>query len=237
MAQAVDLVLGGAAGADRRVSDLLPWLTDTFGRAPADPKPFERALTHGSQDTANYQRLEFLGDRVLGLVIAEWLFQLFPREPEGRLNDRFHALVNGATCADVARELGVRAHLKLGKQARDDGAFDSDNVLGDAAEALIGAWYLEAGYDAARAFVRRAWGDRATKLAKAPQHPKAALQEWAAAHNRKPPEYRVLDRSGPDHAPSYVVAVVVGGDEARAPGTTKREAETAAAAKLMERLA
>ena len=213
------------------------WLADLFGRAPADPRPFERALTHGSQDTANYQRLEFLGDRVLGLVVAEWLFELFPHEPEGRLNDRFHALVNGVTCAGVARDLGVRAHLKLGKQARDDGAFESDNVLGDAAEALIGAWYLEAGYDAARDFVRRAWGDRARKLAKAPQHPKAALQEWAAANNRKPPEYRVLDRSGPDHAPHYVVAVGVGRDAAEAAGATKREAETAAARALMERLA
>ena len=216
---------------------LSAWLADIFGRAPADPKPFERALTHGSQDTRNYQRLEFLGDRVLGLVIAEWLFELFPREPEGRLNDRFHALVNGATCADVARELGVRAHLKLGKQARDDGAFESDNVLGDAAEALIGAWYLDAGYDAARAFVRRAWGDRATRLAKAPQHPKAALQEWAAANERGVPAYRVVDRSGPDHSPRYVVAVALGGHEAQANGTTKREAETAAARALLEAIA
>ena len=219
------------------MSDLHGWLADTLGRAPADVAAFERALTHGSQDAANYQRLEFLGDRVLGLVIAEWLFELFPLEPEGQLNDRLHALVNGATCADVARDLGVRAHLKLGKQARDDGAHDSDNVLGDAAEALIGAWYLEAGYDAARAFVRRAWGDRARKLSKAPQHPKAALQEWAAAHGRKPPEYRVLDRSGPDHAPRYVITVAVGRDTAEATGTTKREAEAAAAGKLMERLA
>ena len=236
MAEAVDVVLGRALGEDRRVSDLAPWLAKTFGRAPTDPKPFERALTHGSQDAANYQRLEFLGDRVLGLVIAEWLFELFPREPEGQLNDRFHALVNGATCAEVARALGVRAHLKLGKQARDDGAFESDNVLGDAAEALIGAWYLEAGYDAARDFVRGAWGDRARKLLKAPQHPKAALQEWAAANNRKPPEYRVLDRSGPDHAPRYVVTVAVGREVVEATGTTKREAETAAARMLMERL-
>lgn len=234
----MDVVHRGAAGPDRGVSEpLTQWLADLFGRPPADHKPFEQALTHGSQDTANYQRLEFLGDRVLGLVVAEWLFELFPREPEGRLNDRFHALVNGVTCAEVARELGVRAYLKLGKQARDDGAFDSDNVLGDAAEALIGAWYLEAGYDAARDFVRRAWGDRARKLAKAPQHPKAALQEWAAANNRKPPEYRVLDRSGPDHAPHYVVAASVGREAAEATGTTKREAETAAARALMERLA
>ena len=234
----MDLVHRGAPQPDRRVSEpFADWLAELFGRPLADPKPYERALTHVSQAEANYERLEFLGDRVLGLVVAEWLLEMYPGDAEGRVNDRFHALVNGATCADVAREWGVRAHLRLGKQARDDGAHDSDNVLGDAMEALIGAWYLESGYDAARAFVRRAWGTRAEDLVKPPQHPKAALQEWAAAHNRKPPAYRVLDRSGPDHAPHYAIAVKVGREEAEATGTTKREAETAAAKALMARLA
>ena len=95
-------------------------------------------MTHGSQAAENYERLEFLGDRVLGLVMAEWLWEQFPAEPEGQLSRRLNSLVTGAVCADVARDLGVREHLRLGKQARDDGASDSDNVLGDVMEALIG---------------------------------------------------------------------------------------------------
>jgi hypothetical protein len=139
-------------------ADLPGWLTATFGRLPADIAPYQRALTHGSQAAENYERLEFLGDRVLGLVMAEWLWELFPKEPEGNLSKRLNALVTGAVCADIARELGVRAHLKLGKQARDDGAYESDNILGDVLEALIGAWYIEAGLDGARSFIRAAWG-------------------------------------------------------------------------------
>jgi ribonuclease-3 len=218
-------------------SDLAGWLAATFGRAPADPAPFERALTHGSQAAANYERLEFLGDRVLGLIMAEWLWELFPDEPEGQLSKRFNALVTGPICAAIARELEVRPHLRLGKQARDDGASESDNVLGDVMEALIGAWYLEAGLDAARSFVRAAWGDRVAAGAKAPQHPKSQLQEWAAAHNRRPPDYVVSDRSGPHHAPRFTVTVSVGKlATASATGANKQEAETAAAKALLEQL-
>jgi len=221
---------------DRRgilTSGLDGWLAGLFGRAPADPAPFARALTHGSQATENYERLEFLGDRVLGLLMAEWLWDVFPREAEGQLSKRLNALVTGAVCAEVAREIGVRDHLKLGKQARDDGALDSDNVLGDVMEALIGAWYREAGIDAARDFVRKSWGARVHADAKAPQHPKSALQEWAAAHNRRTPDYAVTDRSGPHHAPRFTVTVSVGKDTASASGANKQEAETAAAAALL----
>ena len=236
----MDLVQRGAMGADRRrvlSGDLAGWLAATFGRAPADAAPFERALTHGSQAAANYERLEFLGDRVLGLIMAEWLWQLFPEEPEGQLSKRFNALVTGPVCAAIARELGVRPHLRLGKQARDDGASESDNVLGDVMEALIGAWYLEAGLDAARTFVRAAWGDRVAAGAKAPQHPKSPLQEWAAANNRRPPDYVVSDRSGPHHAPRFTVTVSIGKlATASATGANKQEAETAAAKALLEKL-
>jgi ribonuclease-3 len=230
---------GGTRQPDRGrfLSDLATWLAATFGRAPADPAPFARALTHGSQAAENYERLEFLGDRVLGLVMAEWLFELFPAEPEGQLSKRLNALVTGAVCAEIAREIGVRAHLRLGKQARDDGALNSDNVLGDVMEALIGAWYRDAGLDAARGFVRRVWGDRPRLQAKAPQHPKSALQEWAAANNRKPPEYSVADRSGPHHAPRFTVVVAIPRlAEATATGASKHEAETAAARALLEKL-
>ena len=102
--------------------DLGGWVEKTFGRPAKDLPSFQRALTHGSQAAGNYQRLEFLGDRVLGLVIAEWLFERFPEEPEGALSRRLNSLVTGPVCADVARELGVVPHLRLGKQARDDGA-------------------------------------------------------------------------------------------------------------------
>lgn len=234
----MDLVLRGAAGADRGrvLSDLPAWLAATFGRAPADRPSFERALTHGSRSGEDYQRLEFLGDRVLGLVMAEWLFELFPDEREGQLSKRLNALVTGAVCADVARGLGVRDHLRLGKQALGDGAGDSDNVLGDVMEALIGAWYREAGLDAVRGFVRAAWGDRVRRHAKAPQHPKSALQEWAAAAGRRPPEYALVERSGPGHAPRFTVKVTIGKLAAEATGSSKQEAETEAATALLGRV-
>ena len=212
------------------------WLARTLGRAPADTAPFVRALTHGSQAAANYERLEFLGDRVLGLVMAEWLWELFPDDSEGQLSKRFNALVTGAVCADIARALGVRDHLRLGKQARDDGATDSDNVLGDVMEALIGAWYREAGLTDARAFVRASWGERVHAGAKAPQHPKSQLQEWAAAHGRRTPNYAVTDRSGPHHAPRFTITVSIGKDEASASGANKQEAETAAAKALLAKV-
>lgn len=216
---------------------LSAWVEATLGAPPGDLALYERALTHGSQAAANYERLEFLGDRVLGLVIAEWLYDLFAGEAEGQLSKRLNALVTGPVCARVARAAGVPARLRLGKQARDDGAVDSDNVLGDAMEALIGALYLDHGLTAAREAVRRLWGDIVTTQARAPQHPKSALQEWAAAHNRRPPEYALVDRSGPHHAPVFTVRVSVGKlAEAMATGSSKQEAETAAAAALLGQL-
>lgn len=216
---------------------LARWIEQTLGQAAGDLALYERALTHGSQAAANYERLEFLGDRILGLVIAEWLFALFPDEPEGQLSKRLNALVTGAVCARVARTIGVPPYLRLGKQARDDGASDSDNVLGDVVEALIGALYLDHGLDAARAAVRALWGDIVEQQPRAPQHPKSALQEWAAAHNRRPPDYAIIDRSGPQHAPVFTVRVGIGQlAEATASGTSKQEAETAAAAALLAQL-
>ena len=217
--------------------DLGGWIKAEFGREPADLAPFQRALTHGSQAAANYERLEFLGDRVLGLIIAEWLFERYPDEPEGALSRRLNALVTGAVCADVARQLKVAPHLRLGKQAREDGAHDSDNVLGDVMEALIGAFYLDAGLDPVRAFIRKAWAEQIDAHREAPRHPKSALQEWAAANNRRPPEYEIVDRSGPNHAPRFKVRVSIGKlADAEAEGPSKGAAETAAAAALLEKL-
>ena len=210
---------------------------------PRDLALYERALTHGSHHATpggaggggeSYQRLEFLGDRVLGLAIARWLYQAFPSEPEGALSRRLNGLVTGEVCAQVARDIGVRQHLRLGVQARDDGGWDSDNILGDVAEALIGALYLDVDYAAADAFIRARWGRFVEGQDAAPRHPKSALQEWAAANNRRAPTYALVDRSGPDHAPRFTVRADVGpAGEASATGSTKQEAETAAATALL----
>ena len=213
------------------------WLEQCSGYRPVDERLFERALTHSSREEENYERLEFLGDRVLGVSIAAWLYELFPEEPEGKLSRRLNVLVSRATCAEVARDIAVPERIRLGKQAREDGAQESDNVLGDAVEALIGALYLERGLEAASAFVRRAWGDRVSTHDKAPQHPKSALQEWAAANERKPPVYALKARSGPPHAPRFLVEVAINGvGSASAEGLSKQEAETEAAKALLEKV-
>jgi ribonuclease-3 len=220
-------------------SDLSSWLADLLGQAPADDVPFRRALTHSSQGGPSYERLEFLGDRVLGLAAAAWLFERFPDEPEGKLSARLNALVSREACADVGRTLGVPAHLILGKQARDDGAQLSDNVVGDVVEALIGALFRENGFPVAAAFVRRHWNAKLEANASAPKHPKSALQEWAAANRCRPPAYALVGQSGPHHAPAFTVEVSVGGKKggaAQAQGGSKHEAETAAAAALLEQL-
>jgi ribonuclease-3 len=212
------------------------WVEQALGHKPRDPALFIRALTHGSYSSVHYERLEFLGDRVLGLVAATWLYRLFPDEPEGKLSRRFNAIVSRETCAEVARDIGVAAHMILGKQARDDGAFQSDNVLGDIIEALIGALYLEGGVEAAERFIHSAW-ERFVSTAQAPKHPKSALQEWAAAHNCKPPVYTMGARTGPHHAPRFTVIVAIPNKaEASAEGASKQEAETAAAKALLEKL-
>jgi len=219
------------------MADLADWLAEKIGHRPADPALFERALTHSSRSEENYERLEFLGDRVLGLVIADWLYGLFPDEPEGKLSKRLNVLVSRGTCAEVGRELDLAGRMRLGKQARDDGAFESDNVLGDMVEALIGALWLDGGLEPAKAFIRAAWGDRVKSGDSAPQHPKSALQEWAAANDKRPPAYEVVGRSGPQHAPTFVVRVAIKGvGEAEAEGLAKQEAETEAAQALLDKL-
>lgn len=215
-------------------------LTRALGHQPTDPSLFVAALTHGSHlqrrnDSATYERLEFLGDRVLGLVVADALFRRFPGEPEGMLSLRLNSLVSRQRCAEVARELGIAPLIRLGRQAHDDGGRDSDNILGDVVEALIGALYIDGGIAVAQAFVLQAWDRHFEAPAGASKHPKAALLEWAARAKRKPPEYRLLNRSGPDHAPRFTVSVNVAGGEAIGEGSSKGEAETrAAAARLAE---
>lgn len=219
------------------MSDVTAWLEGALGVVPRDPLLYTRALTHGSHGSDTYERLEFLGDRVLGLVIADWLYATYENDAEGKLSFRLNALVTRASCAQVGREIGVIPFIRLGKQARDDGAYDSDNVIGDVIEALIGALWLDHGLEPARAFIRKHWAALMEGQQSAPRHPKSALQEWAAAHNRKPPVYTITDRSGPHHAPRFTVTVSLGSaGEASAEGSSKQEAETAAAAAMLGKL-
>ena len=183
----------------------------------------------------DYQRLEFLGDRVLGLVIGSLLFDRYPAISEGQLSAFLNRLVSGESCADIARALKIGPHIRLGKQARDDGGANSVNILGDVVEALIGALYLEAGLDAAERFIAGHWEGKIAAIDKAPQHPKSALQEWAAANNRKMPEYVLVGRSGPHHDLRFQVSVTIKGvGEKQAEGSSKQEAETLAARAFLE---
>ena len=208
-----------------------------------DTTLFNDALTHGSNNAkssgraTDYQRLEFLGDRILGLIIAETLYHRYPKAQEGDLSARLNLLVSRASCADVARELGIAPHIRLGKQARDDGARDSENILGDVIESLIGAVFLDTGLDEARAMILRLWGERIDAVASDARHPKSILLEWAAANKRKPPAYQLLSRDGPDHAPLFTVQVSIAhAGEATGSGPSKQDAEKNAAARLISQL-
>ena len=219
------------------MSDFAAFLEQTFGRAPSDLKLFERALTHASVGRDSYDRLEFLGDRVLGLVVARWLFERFPNEPEGQMSRRYNALVSRETCAEVGRALGIPAQIRLGKQAREDRASESDNVVGDVVESLIGAFFLDAGLDAVQQFIRSAWGPYLDNQKRAPLHPKSALQELAADRSLAPPHYELVGRTGAHHAPTFKVRVSIkGGGEAEAEGPSKQDAETSAASALLEQM-
>jgi ribonuclease-3 len=219
------------------MSDFAAFLESIFGRKPSNLAPFERAVTHASVGKDSYDRLEFLGDRVLGLVVARWLFERFPNEPEGQMSRRYNALVSRETCAEVGRELGIPAQIRLGKQAREDRASESDNVVGDVVESLIGAFFLDAGLDAVQQFIRSAWGPYLDNQKRAPLHPKSALQELAADRSLAPPHYELVGRTGAHHAPTFKVRVSIkGGGEAEAEGPSKQDAETSAATALLEQM-
>lgn len=213
------------------------FIGEAIGGEPSEPKLFERALTHGSHGRETYERLEFLGDRVLGLVVARWLYERFPSEPEGKMSRRYNALVARETCADVGRALGLPPYIRLGRQAREDQANLSDNVVGDVVEAVIGAIFLDGGLDRADAFIRSHWAPFLAGQRKAPEHPKSALQEVAAEKRLGVPAYELLARFGPHHAPRFRVKVSLGQHgEAEAEGDSKQEAETAAAAALLDQI-
>jgi ribonuclease III len=217
--------------------DIAAFVRDKLGHDPKDLRLFELAITHSSVGGDSYERLEFLGDRILGMVIAHALYQRYPNEPEGNLSKRYNGLVDRETCAENGREIGLPALVRLGKQAREDGASQSDNVIGDVVEGLIGALYLDGGLKAAERFILDLWEPDLSSQRRAPQHPKSALQELAAAKGVKAPLYEVVGRSGAHHAPKFTIRVSVPQlGEATAEGASKQEAETAAAAALLSGL-
>ena len=218
------------------MSELREFLRDVLDHDPKDISLFERAMTHSSVGKDSYERLEFLGDRVIGLAMSRWLYERFANEPEGKLSRRYNVLVSRETCGEIGRELGLPALIHLGKQARDDGANWSDNVVGDVVESLMGALFLDAGLEKAEAFIRKTWAPYLESQGRAPKHPKSALQELAAARNWSAPEYEVERKSGAHHAPRFTVRVSIRNiGEATAEGSSKQEAETAAATALLEK--
>lgn len=211
-----------------------------IGHVFARPDLLIRAMTHSSiasPTRPDNQRLEFLGDRILGLVMAEALMAEDKAAAEGQLAPRFNALVRKETCADVARQVDLGAVLKLGKSEQVTGGRRKMALLGDGMEALIAAIYLDAGLDTAREVILRLWGERLHAVPEDARDAKTSLQEWAQARRMPPPVYDVLDRSGPDHAPVFrIVARLKDGREAEGQAPSKRAAEQSAAKALLEKV-
>lgn len=221
----------------------LKHLQTSLGHSFAEPGLLARALTHGSalqspsrQEGGTYQRLEFLGDRVLGLVVADMLDQRFPDAPEGELSRRLARLVSGETCADVAAEMNLAGFLRIGGSVQRSGGRATTGVLGDVCEAVLGAVYRDGGLTAARAVIERYWRPRLESMSGPLRDAKTELQEWAHRRGCQAPEYSEILRSGPDHAPEFEIEVRVSGVQpVRARGRSKREAEHDAAAALLRR--
>ncbi|ANT60401.1 ribonuclease III [Salipiger sp. CCB-MM3] len=204
------------------------------------PELLRRAVTHSSMSgpgREDNQRLEFLGDRVLGLVMAEALLSEDRKASEGQLAPRYNALVRKEACAEVAREVDLGAALKLGRSEMMSGGRRKQALLGDAMEAVIAAVYLDGGFEVAREMILRLWGERVSTVQQDARDPKTSLQEWAQARGMTPPAYVETSRSGPDHAPVFTIEVrLTSGQSAQATAGSKRKAEQEAAATLLANL-
>jgi len=216
-----------------RLGDAQALLGHNFGR----PELLTEALTHrsaaGARGIGSNERLEFIGDRVVGLIVAEWLIERFPHEQEGALGPRLAALVSKPSLAGVAEANGLAALLNVANGEAKRGVRERATVLADALEAIIGALYLDAGLPAARDFIRRVMGDVVDRQFVPPKDPKTALQEWVLKRALALPEYLVEAQSGPSHAPKFVITVKVGDAVARGEAGSKRAAEQAAAKNLL----
>ncbi|MBE0413381.1 ribonuclease III [Yoonia sp.] len=223
-----------------KLSGDLKSFSDRLGHTFAKPDLLMRAVTHSSMVSPHRddnQRLEFLGDRVLGLVMAEALLQADPNAPEGLLAPRYNALVRRETCADVARQIDLGVVLKLGRSEMKSGGRRKEALLADAMEAVIAAVYQDGGFDAARRVVLDLWGDRVRNVAADARDAKTALQEWAQARGEVPPQYVEVARSGPDHQPVFTIEVrLASGPAERATAGSKRHAEQAAATALLKKV-
>ncbi|WP_425039860.1 ribonuclease III [Primorskyibacter sp. S187A] len=223
-----------------KLSAALKSLQDKLGYRFRDPALLVRAVTHSSMSSStrdDNQRLEFLGDRVLGLVMSEALLAQDEDAREGQLAPRYNALVRKETCADVARQIDLGDALKLGRSEMLSGGRRKQALLGDAMEAVIAAVYLDSGFDAARDLILRLWGKRISSVEEDARDPKTTLQEWAQARGMPPPQYIQLNRSGPDHAPEFTIeARLQDGQSCTASGGSKRLAEHAAAKALLKQV-
>ncbi|MDH3703363.1 MAG: ribonuclease III [Alphaproteobacteria bacterium] len=206
----------------------------------ADPALLRRALLHRSAAPTGdlgYERLEFLGDRVLGLVVTDMLMAAFPAEDEGALARRLAGLVRRETLADAARGLGLGSFIRLSRSEEEYGGRDNETILADVCEAIIGALYQDGGLEAARGFIQRHWAERLAAAVEPPRDAKTALQEWAQGRGLPLPVYRMASRTGPDHAPEFTVSVEVQGQApVEGTGPSKRLAEQVAAACLIQRI-
>jgi len=213
-------------------------LIELVGYKFKKPSLLDEALTHPSlSGTYNYQRLEFLGDRVLGLVIATWLLEAYPREAEGKLNRRFTSLVRRETLAEMSVKLGIAKVIKLMPGAEAEGTRDKEAVQADVCEAVIGAMYLDGGFPVVESFIRQHWVPLMKGEMDAVKDNKTLLQEWCQARSLPLPTYEVKDRSGPDHSPIFTIeARVDGKGYAVAKGTAKRLAEQESAKELFTAL-
>jgi ribonuclease-3 len=208
----------------------------------ADPDLLDRALTHSSaiapakRVAMSYQRLEFLGDRVLGLVVADMLYRRFPKATEGDLSRSLNALVRKETCAAIARELGLGTELNLGDSEARTGGAEKDAILGDVIEALLGAVYTDGGLGPAFEIIERLFGEHIGQSGTERADAKTTLQEWAQGRGLEPPVYEEVERRGPDHAPEFTIAVKLGDFKPlSATGPSKKLAEHKAAEAFLVR--
>jgi len=245
---------GGKIAGSRRADESAPAATreprrrsrgtadfeERIGYRFRDPAPLEQALTHISALTGmrnragSYQRLEFLGDHVLGLVVSDMLFRAFPKADEGEMSRRLADLVRKEACADVARTIELGEAIRIGASEANAGGRSRTAILADVCEALIGAIFVDGGYAAASAFIERLWGTRMRAPARPLRDSKTALQEWAQARGLPTPAYREVERKGPDHDPEFRVMVELPHlTPAEGLGRSKRAAEQAAAAAML----
>jgi ribonuclease III len=216
-------------------------LLDRIGYRFTDETLLDRALTHisalsGKSRQGSYQRLEFLGDRVLGLVISDMLLRAYPKADEGELSKRLAELVRKETCAEVARELDIGSAIRLGSSESNAGGRRRVAILADVCEALIGAVFLDGGYAPVAQLIEQFWGERMRAVSRPPRDAKTALQEWAQGRGLPTPSYKEVERRGPHHNPEFRVAVQLPDrDPAEGLGRSKRAAEQAAAAEMLRR--